>query len=293
MGRRRLIQGVNDFAAAHPELLAEWDYEANGALKPENIFYGSGMRVYWICKLGHKYDLEICGRGKGQGCPFCSGKRVLPGFNDLATARPDIAAEWDYEKNEGLKPQDVTVGSGKRKLWWKCGRGHGYEAYVYSRTGGHGCPYCAGKKAWPGFNDLATLRPDLASQWDNEKNNGLTPDKVTCYSVSEVWWRCKLGHSWQAKVSERSVGNDCPFCSGLKAWPGFNDLASRLPDIAATWNVEKNGDLTPQMVTCGSERKVWWKCENHHEWLADVAVRKNHGCPYCYGIMPYRRRLVP
>ena len=57
---------------------------------------------------------------------------------------------------------------------------------------------------------------------------------------------------------------------------GFSELLSQ-------WNSEKNGDLTPDMVSSGSKKKVWWRCENGHEWQSVVHTRsKSHaGCPYC------------
>ena len=78
----------------------------------------------------------------GRGCPFCAGQRVISGVNDLFTLRPDLAKEWDYEKNDTLKPSDVMVSSGK-KVWWKCSKGHEWETTVNTRSGGRGCPYCA------------------------------------------------------------------------------------------------------------------------------------------------------
>ena len=47
--------------------------------------------------------------------------------------------------NGSLRPDQVTVGSGKR-VWWRCEEGHVWKAKVYSRTGKMrtGCPVCAG-----------------------------------------------------------------------------------------------------------------------------------------------------
>lgn len=72
-------------------------------------------------------------RSSENGCPFCSGKKAIVGETDLATIRPDLVSEWDFEKNKNLKPTEVTSGSGK-KIWWKCKRGHSWEATIISRT---------------------------------------------------------------------------------------------------------------------------------------------------------------
>ena len=81
----------------------------------------------------------------GSCCPYCTGKKVLPGFNDLATLEPKIAA-WHPTLNGTLTPEMVTLGS-HRKVWWQCPEGHVWKAVVYSRAGPQkcGCPVCAGK----------------------------------------------------------------------------------------------------------------------------------------------------
>lgn len=96
--------------------------------------------------------------------------------NSLAELRPDIAAEWDHKENAPLIPQDVTVGSA-RKVWWVCDKGHHWEAIIASRTkkNGTGCPYCSGRFPIPGETDLGTLRPEMAAEWDYERNAPLTP----------------------------------------------------------------------------------------------------------------------
>ena len=52
-----------------------------------------------------------------------------------------LMAEWDWEKNDELKlyPQTLTLGSGK-KAWWKCSKGHEYQAMIYDRNNGHPFP---------------------------------------------------------------------------------------------------------------------------------------------------------
>ena len=82
----------------------------------------------------------------GSGCPYCGGRRVLAGFNDLATQAPEVAAQWHPTLNGNLTPSMVTAGS-HRKAWWLCPLGHVWKAAVYSRTGKQkcGCPVCAGK----------------------------------------------------------------------------------------------------------------------------------------------------
>lgn len=116
---RALIPDVNDLATKRPDLAAEWHPTKNGDLKPEDVTYGSGKKVWWLCSCGHEWEAAINNRVKGNGCPYCSNRILMKGLNDLASVRPDLAAEWHPTKNGGLKPEDVTAGSSK-KVWWKC-----------------------------------------------------------------------------------------------------------------------------------------------------------------------------
>lgn len=182
----------------------------------------------------------------------------------------------------------------KTYVWWNCDKGHAWQAMVLSRvSGGAGCPVCAGKVVIPGENDLASQIPDIAAQWHPTRNGGLAPEKLTACSNKRVWWRCDLGHEYQARVGARTVnGSECPYCAGKKALAGFNDLATLEPLVAAQWHPTLNGALTPEMVTVGVHRKVWWQCPDGHIWKAMIYSRagpKTCGCPVCAGRVKPRR----
>ena len=150
----------NSLAKVHPELVSEWS-ERNFPLTPDNITYGSNKRVWWKGSCGHEWQASVKARSKGEGCPICSGARVVEGINDLATVKPKLSLEWS-EKNT-IKPTEVTAGSHK-KVIWKCEHGHEWTATVKSRTiNKTGCPYCSHNKVLAGFNDLASQYPDIAA----------------------------------------------------------------------------------------------------------------------------------
>lgn len=263
-------------------LLREWDDAANGGLTPKRITYGSGKKVWWRCAKGHTWQAVVNSRSSGSGCPACGGRTVVPGENDLASVLPELARQWHPTKNAPLTPERVARGS-HRMVWWRCERGHEWRAAVKSRTAGNGCPVCAGRKLLAGENDLASVRPDLAGEWHPKKNGALTPDLVLSTAGSRVWWRCKQGHEWQARVRSRLEGSNCPVCSGQRVLAGVNDLESCAPLVAAQWHPDKNGRLTPRDITFASSRRVWWRCGLGHEWQSGVYSRtqEQSGCPYC------------
>ena len=126
-------------------MASEWNYEKNGSLKPEDFTAGSTIKVWWKCDKGHEWQATIASRNSGRGCPHCAGQKVIKGETDLATLNPELANEWNYEKNGDLKPKDVTANSGK-KVWWKCDKGHEWQATIASRNSGNGCPICYNEK---------------------------------------------------------------------------------------------------------------------------------------------------
>ena len=130
---------------------------------------------------------------------------------------PTLMAEWNWEKNNelGLDPKMLTLGSHK-KVWWKCNKGHEWQAIIANRNEGRNCPYCSSKKVLKGYNDLATINPTLANEWNCEKNGDLKPEDFTANSGKKVWWICDKGHEWQATIVNRNRGRGCPYCSGRK-----------------------------------------------------------------------------
>lgn len=235
--KEKLIPGVNDLATLFPALAKEWDYEKNKNLKhgnsPSNYTPGSSERVYWKSITGGSWQAYIFNRArkdKPSGDPFLSGRIPIPGVNDLATLRPDIAAEWDYEKND-KGPESYTVCSNK-KVWWKSVTGESWLTTVTSRTRKNkpcGDPFLSGRTLIPGVNDLATLRPDLAAEWDRERNlRG--PEEYALHSNDKVWWKSITGGSWFARIDSRTRKKNPagdPFLSGHKAIPGTSRYSIR------------------------------------------------------------------
>jgi len=124
---------------------------------------------------------------------------------------------------------------------------------------------------------------ELLQEWHPTKNGALTQQDVTLGSNKKVWWKCSREHEWVAEVRERIRGSGCPFCANKRVMPGENDFASRCPTLAAEWDPDKNAPLRPEQVSPFSQRCVWWRCKNGHEWQQTVTARtkKQAACPYC------------
>lgn len=277
------VMAENKYIIDNAELMAEWNWEKNNELgfDPKTLTLGNKKIVWWKCQIGHEWQTAVSNRSKGSGCPYCSGRYAIKGENDLETINPTLAKEWNYEKNNELTPADVLPSSNK-KVWWKCSAGHEWQAIIANRSKGRKCPYCSSKKVLKGENDLETVNPTLAKEWNYMKNGDLKPNSFSSNSGQKVWWKCNRGHEWQATIDSRNKGHGCPYCAGQKALKGENDLQTVNPNLSKEWNYEKNNGLTPMNVLPSSNKKVWWKCKKSHEWQATITNRnKGIGCPVC------------
>ncbi len=133
---------------------------------------------------------------------------------DLIINNQEIMKEWHWEKNNSLNifPDQLTCGSSKR-VWWKCAQNHSWQTSIGNRIKGHNCPYCSGRFTIKGTNDLKTINPMLAKEWNYDKNENLKPEDVSFGSSKKVWWKCKYGHEWITSISNRNKKRGCPICS--------------------------------------------------------------------------------
>ena len=277
----KAIVGENDLKTIRPDLVKEWNYKKN-TNGPENYKAQSNKRVWWKCKNGHEWQATIYSRSQGTSCPYCSGNKAIIGENDLETKYPEIAKEWNLEKNSPLIPS-LFLPMSNKKVWWKCKNGHEWQAVIANRIKGIGCPYCSGRLAISGETDLVTVYPWILRYWDDEKNN-VDPRTLTSKTEKEIWWKCEKGHSWKNKVSNQQRNKGCPYCNNKRLLVGYNDLKSLYPNLAKEWDKEKNGILQPTEVLPRTNKTVWWKCEKGHSWKARIVHRvDNVGCPYCSG----------
>ena len=257
------------------ELLDQWHPTKNLPLTPDTVSGGSSRRVWWRCGKGHEWQSAVYARvSAGAGCPYCSGKLAVPGQTDLASRCPEVAFQWHPTKNAPLTPDQVLPGS-HRLVWWLCKKGHEWQTTPAKRhLRGDGCPYCSGHRA-SAENCLAATHPEIAKEWDEEKNAPLTPQDVTPGSRKRVWWKCKKGHTWQSTVDGRIHSKGCPVCHHEQI--RHQSFAKEHPELLAEWDASKN-DRPPEQYAARSNAKVWWKCKQGHQ--CRIADPKGADAPY-------------
>ena len=290
-GRKALI-GYNSLLDTDPEIAAEWS--PNNEKDPTEVIKRYLMMANWNCPVcGGEYACAIKDRTEAGNadCPYCSGKKVLVGYNSLVDTDPEIAAEWS-PRNEN-KPTDVMKVSWSQRKWI-CPTCNGeYICAIKKRTeaGNADCPYCAGRRLLPGYNSLADTNPELAVEWS--PNNEKKPTDVLKRSWLPEKWICPTCNGeYICAIKDRTeAGNaDCPYCSGKKVLVGYNSLVDTNPEFVKEWSL--NNKKKPTDVLKRQSTIVKWICPVcKGEYACAVRDRTGVGnvdCPYCAG-----RRVLP
>lgn len=277
----------NSLATLFPEIAKEWHPTKNGTLTPNDVTAKSTVKVWWQCPIDkdHFYRSRIFSRtSRKSKCPICQNKKIIFS-NSLQALYPELAREWDYEKNDGLLPSEVGIGSVK-KVWWKCKKNHSWKTVIYYRVKGGKCLKCNNSVSTK-LPTLDIANPELIKEWNVKKNKNLEPTDFTAGSNKKVWWICsKCRHEWQATIVNRARnGRGCPACykNGINK---NKTLAYLFPKVAQEWHPTLNKSLTPNDVTYGSGKIVWWQCkkDNDHIWQSIIKNRTSvtpNKCPHC------------
>lgn len=180
--------------------------------------------------------------------------KEIPENIKLSVRFPEIAKEWNYEKNGRLRPENVSYGS-QQKVWWKCHKCNcEFENKIINRRK---CPQCWEVRL-SDKNRLSIVNPELCKEWDYTKNS-LRPEDVSYGSEKRVYWICQYGHSFKSSIYNRKR-NGCPYCSGHKL-SDKNRLSVTHPELCEEWDYDKNAELIPENVSYGLNKKIWWRCK--------------------------------
>ena len=273
-----------------PHLQKQWDHAANAYLGNIVIKPYCNTKVHWICDQCpdghlHSWAAVVSSRTNGNGCPQCSGRKVC-WHNSLAAKDPSVAAQWDYENNDGTP--DSVVAQSTVVAGWRCDTcGHKWNQTPNARVSKKkaGCPHCAQKARTAKKTQHPSIAEDpvLLAQWDHKRNADLGhfPDKIRRKSAKQIYWLCKKcpagqQHSWPAPPYSRTSCSKigCPFCAGHAACK-CNSLQALYPSIAAEWDHDKNPSQ-PSDHTAGSRRMAWWSSPQRGSWQQSIHLRTNY-----------------
>lgn len=275
----------NIYAVSEAEKLPDYlkqEWLKTNREDPSLVSRYSAKRVWWKCSVCQKeWQASILGRTEGLGCPRCQRKRYNSAI-DYIRNTPLLHARLADDSTGTKQTYDET--SYHHRFLWKCEQGHDWRATVDYLEKGYGCPYC--NEFWPkaGVTDLATLRPDLAAEWDNDE---ITPSWFTTKSTERIRWKCsKCGNKWVVSIYSRVKNNSgCPYCSGRKAMPGVSDIKTLYPEVVEDWDMLRNLPLRIEHMKPSSKVRVNWTCHicgNRTKDSVNNWIRR--GCPICHSI---------
>ncbi len=281
--------GFNDLPTKCPGIEVEWDSVKND----KSIFDvtdGSTYKAWWLCSKGHSYQMSIrfkCRRG--QQCPYCINKKILVGYNDLFTLRPDLESSWSSKNT--LDPLTVGIGSGK-VAHWCCPEGHEWATKIIHRSK-HGCARCSTKYAWGLTSEersLSSRYPAIAAYWDTHRNKE-NPSVISPHTKGTFWWICPIHsrsykYSMPLRVQKTEEFCACDRVETSDGWLG--SLQNLIPTSEDSWDYSKNDVTTsPNNVLRNSNIDYWFKCEEGHSVKVSPSLLGTRGevpCGYCKGI---------
>lgn len=283
----KVYKGYNDFKTKYPEKSKLWAYDLNKNLKggpnPEDYTSKSNKVVWWRDPehYDHIWKSSINNMAAHAGkCPVCMNKVVIPGVNDLFTARPDLKDRWSQSNNDD--PSTLPTTSAKMETW-KCDKGHTFNKKVHEIVYDGSCPECNKNES---FGDK---RPYLACNWDYKRNKDM-PEDVSIHLTASRWFICPVCHSSFSHAINTMKWSECPKCHRHTVQNG-QSLRKVYPARAKQWDHNKNGDLTPDKVKFNSSQLYWWICNKcGHSYQSDIA--NNKACPYCKQMRYKKSRLA-
>lgn len=276
------VKPEESFGALHPELLSEWD--ACNSVSPFEVTPYSKMLITWHCAKGHTWKAVIGLRSNGGGlCPVCypfgaNGKRFSERYPELKERyAPENTTAFE---DHSLSDQTVAV--------WVCENGHHFQnTFEYINASGFNCPICSGRLVIHGVNDLKTLYPQIATMYDESRNELKSSEISPRSSDSSTWWVCEKGHHFQRTVAIHiRIGGKCPVCTGKIMQTGVNDLLTTYPQIKDIWDYSAN-DKRPEDIF-NTNHDAWnFKCDKGHHYMATVDQLKNNNfkCLICTNII--------
>jgi Probable Zinc-ribbon domain len=277
--RGTFYKRLNNFIAPHEKIKLN-----RKRLSASDMPVCSREVAWWKCKAAaHEWQARISSRTRdGQGCPYCSGRRVIPLETSLAAKYPALVKRWHPSKNKPLKPGDVACMT-DREVWWLCHRSADHvwkvevSKVVRAYLNGHtGCPFCAGRRISKDNNVAAKFPARVKRFWHPTRNLGLKATELTPGGMTIVWWQCPKSneHEWKTRICSitrawRNGNSGCPFCSGRRV-SGGETLAARHPELVKFWQRSRNLPSKPTKVGARGHKLFWWRCANLHVWQEEI-----------------------
>lgn len=267
---QKVLIGYNDLATTNPKLAKQWHPTKNGKLTPQDVTASSGKKVWWICNKEHEWKAIIASRNRGNNCPYCA-KEKQTSFAEQAIyfyckkITTAINRYIEFGKEIDIYLPEYNVGIEYNGMYWhKHKEQHDKDKIVYF--------------AHKGIR-IITVKESNKNFIDGDVIEHNCNDINTINFVIE-----NIFNLIGIELCEIDINKDMPkileqYIESEKE----NSIAIKCPKSIKEWNYEKNGKFLPTMISYGSNKKMWWKCEKcGYEWESQVGhYAHGHWCPEC------------
>lgn len=265
----------------------------------------SNIVATWKCmKCNGEYECSVVKRHQ-EGCPYCSDKQMLKGYNTLQETHPYLEKFWDKSNDKSIseywhKSFDV--------LNWKCPccniQFQCSPVEMISRTNLENSNFetCPKNCDWNKLvfnNDIFHNSPRLRKEW-SKKNNIPVHLALSHIDTKKYWWNCSIcqGEYLCSIPIRREVIDSCPYCNDEQPLKGYNTISDIHPELTSYWsskNIQKIDEIT---LSEAKNKKYIWLCDccnlEFNEKLSIVLDKFSNInnrelkkiCPYCNKKIP-------
>ena len=307
--RKRGCPACESLDSTHPEIAAQWHPTRNGDLRASDVTRGSGARVWWRCSKQHEWRTSVGLRtNQGTGCPDCclthrSRMEVQLWAELVAVLTPELGA-GTVRRNvrlEGVDARrgriDIFIEAGDRSVAVE------YDGAYWHRTRNAADLRKSEAIRGAGYNLIRVRETPLTCGHSDDISVAVSePVQLASLVLQRMIERCWLDDA-AAGAAKAYVKSSKPLgaqlAEELLSDVAYRDLGEESleethPNLAAEWDQDANGELTPRHVTAERHTPVWWRCQLGDSYQATPSdrARRGRGCPYCRGKKVNRRNCL-
>ena len=265
----------------------------------------SNIVATWKCmKCNGEYECSVVKRHP-EGCPYCSDKQMLKGYNTLQETHPYLEKFWDKSNDKSIseywhKSFDV--------LNWKCPccniQFQCSPVEMISRTNLENSNFetCPKNCDWNKLvfnNDIFHNSPRLRKEW-SKKNNIPVHLALSHIDTKKYWWNCSIcqGEYLCSIPIRREVIDSCPYCNDEQPLKGYNTISDIHPELTSYWSSKNTQKIDEITLSEAKNKKYIWLCDccnlEFNEKLSIVLDKFSNInnrelkkiCPYCNKKIP-------
>lgn len=265
----------------------------------------SNIVATWKCmKCNGEYECSVVKRHQ-EGCPYCSDKQMLKGYNTLQETHPYLEKFWDKSNDKSIseywhKSFDV--------LNWKCPccniQFQCSPVEMISRTNLENSNFetCPKNCDWNKLvfnNDIFHNSPRLRKEW-SKKNNIPVHLALSHIDTKKYWWNCSIcqGEYLCSIPIRREVIDSCPYCNDEQPLKGYNTISDIHPELTSYWSSKNTQKIDEITLSEAKNKKYIWLCDccnlEFNEKLSIVLDKFSNInnrelkkiCPYCNKKIP-------